>query len=256
MELFYKRSGDGPPLVMLHGLFGSLENLGAIARLLQDRFTLYQIDLRNHGRSPHANSMGFAEMADDVAAVMEREGLASTHVLGHSLGGKVAMQMALDHPQRVKGLVVLDIAPVSYPPGHNEILHALNEIDPAGYTTRAELDTRLQQYVDEPGVRQFILKNLNRDQQGRFYWRLNVPAISHWYDDLRAAIGDGLIREAPTLFVRGEKSRYIQLRNHKEILQKFPHADIVTIDGASHWLHAEKPKEVAEVVIRYLQKSY
>jgi len=252
MQLNLDVSGEGPPLIMLHGLFGSLENLGAISRILRERFTLYRIDLRNHGRSPHNAVMDYTTMAEDVVEMMEREQISRAHFFGHSMGGKVAMTVAFTYPQRVNGLVMADIAPVAYPAHHNAILDALKSINPKTLASRTEADGRLQPFVRELAVQQFILKNLVRDDAGKFYWRLNDPSILESYDGLRVAIGDNQVHTGPTLFVHGELSSYVQERNHAEIFQKFPAAKIVTIPGTSHWLHAEQPDLVAQQVLEFL----
>lgn len=241
------------PLIMLHGMFGSFENLGAIARELQKYFTLYRVDLRNHGRSPHADTMSFPEMAADVFELMEDEGIESANILGHSLGGKVAMQMAFDRPEKIRRLVVLDIAPVTYPSHHNAILDGLKHIDPSTTDSRKAVDEQLKEYVDEVGVRQFILKNLARKETGEFFWRLNVNAVLNCYDSLRVAIGDAATPcDKSVLFLKGENSNYIQTRNHEEIHAKFPRAKIKTVENASHWLHAESPAVVAQSAIDFL----
>ncbi len=259
MKLHFEILGQGEPLIVMHGMFGSLENLGAVCRILADHYCLYRVDLRNHGRSPHASTMTFAEMADDIVELMDSQNLAKANILGHSLGGKVAMELAWSHPERVNKIIVADIAPVSYPQHHNAILDAFAKISLAEVKSRKDADTLLSEYVEELGVRQFILKNLARDENQNYYWRLNVPAIIENYDSLRLAIGesDGGERtvscSVPTLFIRGEKSNYIQERNYQEIHTKFSNAKIDTILGASHWLHAEEPEQFSNLVIDFLQ---
>jgi esterase len=253
MQLHCEKSGRGEPLVMMHGLFGSLENLGAISRILDDHFTLYRLDLRNHGRSPHGDSMSFADMAQDLLEFLDRESLQSPFLFGHSLGGKVAMELACREPGRVKKLVVADIAPVSYPSHHNAILDGLASIDFASVQSRRDADAQLAKFVDEAPVRQFLLKSLERTPGGSYRWRLNVPAILNNYDDLRLAVCEGCQYSGPTLFLRGERSNYIAERNTAEIKAKYPDSTIATIDGASHWLHAEKPDAVAKAIIEFLE---
>lgn len=255
MQLHFETSGQGEPLVMMHGLFGSLENLGAISRLLESHFTLYRLDLRNHGRSFHADSMSFDDMAKDLLRFMDDQGLAKAHVFGHSLGGKVAMVAACMQPERINKLVVADIAPVSYPSHHNAILDGLRHVDVDAISSRREADEQLAVFVNEPRVRQFILKSLERDQDGSFRWRLNIPVILEDYDDLRQSVCDNRSFAGPTLFLKGGRSNYITDRRHAEIQAKFPHAQIVTIDGAGHWLHAEKPQAVAEAVLNFLHQN-
>lgn len=253
MQLHCEKSGNGEPLVMMHGLFGSFENLGAISRILDNDFTLYRLDLRNHGRSPHSDHMSFAAMADDLIEFLDRQSLPSPFLFGHSLGGKVAMELACRQPARVRKLVVADIAPVSYPSHHNAILDGLAGIDLTRVQSRRDADAQLANFVAEAPVRQFILKSLERTTDGSYRWRLNVPAILNEYDDLRLAVGEGGQYPGPTLFLRGEHSNYIAERNTAEIKAKFPASTITTIEGASHWLHAEKPQAVAKAILDFLQ---
>lgn len=255
MHLHFEKSGQGAPLVMMHGLFGSLENLGAIVRLLEPHFTLYRLDLRNHGRSPHADSMSFDDMAGDLIEFMAAQGLDKAHVFGHSLGGKVAMAAACKEPQRFDKLVVADIAPVTYPPHHNAILDGLAQLKVDTIRSRREADEQMAPFVEELGVRQFILKSLARQEDGSFRWRLNVPVILKDYDNLRRSVCDNCSCAGPTLFLRGSESNYITEQNHDEIQAKFPNSHIVTIQDAGHWLHAEQPKAVASSVLDFLHSS-
>lgn len=251
MQLHFEKSGRGEPLVMMHGMFGSLDNLGAIARILEDHFTLYRLDLRNHGDSPHADSMSFEEMAEDVREFMDSQSLDAAFVFGHSLGGKVGMELACRHPERVKKLVVADIAPVTYPSHHNAILDGLANVHPAQVNSRKEADEQLSEYINEVLVRQFILKSLERTDEGSYRWKLNVPGLLNNYEDLRLAVCDNGY-QGPTLFLRGENSNYIAERNKAEIAKKFPKSKIVTVENASHWLHAEQPQVVADAVEQFL----
>jgi len=254
MELNFKQMGhQGEPLLILHGLFGTLDNWQTLGRQYSETHQVYLIDLRNHGRSPHADTMSFAEMAADLLEFLDQESLQAPALFGHSLGGKVAMQMACQHPERLSRLVVADIAPVSYPPGHNAILEGLAAIEPQSLTSRRDADEQLARYVDELSVRQFILKSLERDSEGGFRWRMNVPAIIDNYDDMRLSVCDDGVYSGPTLFLRGENSGYIAERNHEEIARKFPQSSIVTVPGTSHWLHAEQPETVANHIINFLQ---
>lgn len=253
MQLHFEKSGQGQPLVMMHGLFGSLENLGAISRILEQHFTLYRLDLRNHGQSPHADSMSFAEMAADALEFLDGQSLQTPFVFGHSLGGKVGMELACSHPERVGKLIVADIAPVTYPAHHNAILDGLASVELNQLRSRKEADQQLARFVEEAPIRQFILKSLQRDDEGHYDWRMNVPALINCYDDLRVAVCDQGCYPGPTLFLRGEKSNYIAERNEAEISAKFPSSSITTVKGASHWLHAERPQVVADAVLKFLR---
>lgn len=252
MLLHCEVQGTGEPLLMLHGLFGSNSNLGAVSRLLEPHFQIYRVDLRNHGQSPHASSMTFKDMADDVGELMDAHNVQQAHLLGHSLGGKVGMEFALRHAERIDKLIVADIAPITYPPHHTEILQALQAVNVNAINSRSDADKELAKLIADPGVRQFLLKNLVRHDDGGFRWLLNLPAIVASYDNLRASVSEGLVYEGETLFIRGANSDYIRDQDIPAVRQQFPNAKIATIDGAGHWLHAEQPKVFAQMVLEFL----
>lgn len=254
MELHFRLHGHGPPLVLLHGLFGSNENFGAVGRALADRYTIYALDLRNHGRSPHGRAMDYATLAGDVRDTMDAHGLASAHLLGHSLGGKTAMELALSNPERVRRLVVVDIAPVAYPPRHGAELEAMHGLDPATVASRREADDRLADAVPDPAVRQFLLKNLVRSGAS-FAWRLPLETIVEQYPQIAAAPPSPGRYDGPTLFVRGGESDYLPDDAERVIRQRFPAARIETLAGAGHWVHVEAPERFVELVRGFLDEE-
>lgn len=254
MELHSRLHGHGPPLVLLHGLFGSNENFGAVARALAGGFTIYGLDLRNHGRSPHGEAMDYAALAADVRDTMDGHALSSAHVLGHSLGGKTAMELALSHPERVRRLVVVDIAPVAYPPRHDVELEAMRGLEPDTITSRREADDRLADAVPDPGVRQFLLKNLVRAGAG-FAWRIPLETIVEQYPQIAAAPPSPGRYDGPTLFVRGGESDYLPDDAERVIRQRFPAARIGTVAGAGHWVHVEAPERFVELVRGFLEEE-
>ena len=237
MQLHTRTAGQGAPVVLLHGLFGSHENLGVLARELATDHSVYGMDLRNHGRSPHADAMTLSAMATDVIKTMDAHELDSATLLGHSLGGKVAMEIALTMPARVDRLIVLDIAPVAYARGHDTELDAMLGLDLAGLASRADADRALAAELPNPAVRQFLLKNLVRDGDG-FAWRIPLQTIAEQYAHVAAAPSNGRYT-GPTLFLRGDRSDYIQQDDYSSIQERFPNASIETIDDAGHWLHIE-----------------
>ncbi len=251
MKLHVTRSGQGTPLVILHGLFGTLENWGSQTRTFADQFSVYAVDLRNHGRSPHASECDYASMAADVIELLDDEGLTQVDLLGHSMGGKVAMQLALNHPQRVRRLVVVDIAPVSYPPQHDAVFQGLFSIDLALLSSRGEADRQLATRVSEPGVRQFLLKNLYR-HAGQFAWRMNLEALHRNYQQISEPPQGPAPFGGPTLFIKGGNSDYIQPAHRDAILSRFPATQLKVIEGAGHWPHAEKPSLFNRLVTRFL----
>ena len=255
MQLHFEKSGSGEPLVMLHGIFGSLANLGAIARLLEQHFTVIRADLRNHGQSPHAESMTYTDMANDVAALLDSLHLDSAHLFGHSMGGKVVMELALSQSPRARKLIVGDIAPVAYPPHHDAILEGLCALPLNELQSRTEADKQLTHYVGELPVRQYLLKNLVRDSDGKFRWRMNLDAIVKNYDAVRTEVGIGKVFAGDTLFIKGGNSNYISARTLPTIQQKFPNANIETIADAGHWVHAEQPQRFAQLMIDFIKND-
>lgn len=246
--------GSGNPLIILHGLFGSSDNWRSIARQLTDRFHVYTLDLRNHGRSFHRKGMSYSELAQDVYHWCQANGLRQVILLGHSMGGKTAMQFAHDYPDMLSALVVADIAPVKYGRRHDHILAAFQAIDPSQYTDLKAIDEALSHYIEETGLRQFLLKNIRRDSGTSTYlWELNFEAIQEGYEDIAAAPQFSRPVQTPTLFIKGEKSDFIQKEGMDVIQKYFPHSKTVTIASAGHWLHAENPEHFLAELREFLQ---
>ncbi len=215
---------------------------------------VYAVDQRNHGRSPHADEMDYPTLAADLRRFIDRHDLAPAAVLGHSMGGKTAMQTALSYPDRVDRLVVVDMAPKAYPPHHTELLDALDRIDPEAYESRDEIDEALAADVPSRPIRQFLLKNLEYDGE-TYTWRMNLDAIRAHYDDITAVLPDETTFEGPALFVRGGASDYVADGDVEGIRERFPNAELVTIDGAGHWVHADAPDALAEVVTDFVTNT-
>lgn len=253
MQLNYESQGSGDPIILIHGLFGDLDNLKSISRSLTDSYTVVNLDVRNHGQSPHCEEMSYAAMAEDVIAIADEQGFDKFHLLGHSMGGKIAMEIALRYPSRVRSLIVADIAPVAYDARHSSILDALCSINVASLNSRQEADEQLAQSIETKGVRQFLLKNLRKDND-QWFWRFNLKGLQDNYTTL---IGEPT-REGqytgPVLFIRGEKSDYVTSEHTDAIAQRFPAARPETIAGAGHWLHAEKSKEFNQLVSGFLDQ--
>lgn len=245
-------TGQGEPLVLIHGLFGSYDNLGVIARSLQDRFQLINLDLRNHGRSPRADLMNYSLMATDVLETLDQLSVETTAILGHSMGGKVAMQVALAQPQRVSKLLLADISPVVNDARHLSILTGLASVDLAQLTGRADADRQLAAFISDAGVRQFLLKSLYKDELGQFQWRFNVAALQQNYPEILAAPAAEGPYTGPVLFIKGGDSDYIQPAHQPHILTLFPAASAKIIQGTGHWLHAEKPAAFSKIVTDFL----
>lgn len=259
VTLNHRITGEGSPLILLHGLFGALENLGAIARQFQKQRQVHALDQRNHGSSPHTDSMDYPSMAEDVIAYMDEQGIEKACLLGHSMGGKVAMQVALLAPERVEKLIVADIAPVSYKPRHDAILEGMKHTELTPVRSRRDADKQLAEYIDVPGVRQFLLMNLERIPQDKqtqggpvYRWRLNLQAIDACYANLAAAPEEGTPYAGPVLFLKGADSAYIQEKHQPEIDRLFPAAQLQVVEGTGHWLHAEKTDTFVELCHTFL----
>ncbi len=255
VSLHHRVSGAGEPLLMLHGLFGSLENLGSISRLLADQYQIHGLDLRNHGRSPHTDSHSYELMAADVVAYLDQAGLDRVRVVGHSMGGKVAMQLALQYPDRIERVVVLDIAPVDYPPHHDQILAGLRQLDLSQVASRDQADQSLAPFVPELPVRQFLLKNLVKTGPGTYGWRLNLPTLMARYPAILAGQTASQPFPRPVLFLKGGDSDYLQAHYWPQIQRLFPAAVMRIIPHTGHWLHAEKPEVVAAAARRFFLTS-
>ncbi len=254
MQLQFKQySEQGAPLVLMHGLFGSLENLGGIARLLAEHYRVFSLDMRNHGRSPHASTMSLGEMASDVLQFLDQQQLPKAHLLGHSLGGKVMMELALTEPSRVLSLIVGDIAPVDYgEPRHDDVFAGIEAVNPEHILNRSQADALLAEHIETPSIRSFILKNLERDEHGRYRWRVNVQALRDCYPQLIGANRNDRQFSGPTLFIKGEHSNYVTADYREDVVQRFPNAQVKMLAGTGHWLHAEKPELFAKLAHKFI----
>lgn len=241
-------------MLLLHGLFGSGPNLGALARSLEDRFAVYSLDLPNHGRSGWLDAPDLPGMAASVLDWMDREGLDVVALVGHSLGGKVAMELALGAPGRVRALVVVDIAPVDYPARHGAVFAALRAVSEARCASRQDAAGVLEARLEEEGVAQFLLMSLAR-MDGRMDWRFDRAGLERAYPALIAAPAGGREYRGPTLFIKGERSDYIEQSQRERILALFPAATLRVVAGAGHWLHAEKPTLFNALVGRFLDAA-
>lgn len=251
MKLNFKKSGSGPPLVILHGLFGSLDNWFSIAKELVEHYTLYLVDQRNHGDSPHADEWNYAVMVEDLKELLDTEGLEKIYLMGHSMGGKTVMNFAIKYPERVEKLIVADIAPRYYPIHHQSILEGLNALNLKEIKSRKEADDQLAKYISELGIRQFLLKSLTRASDG-FTWKINLPVIAKNIENVGEALPEGEKYEGPTLFLAGANSNYIQQKDIADMERFFPNYELVFIADAGHWLHAEQPHAVVEEMRRFL----
>ncbi len=242
--------GSGPPLVLLHGLLGSARNWQTAGTDLAAHFHVFALDLRNHGKSPHAGTMEYPEMMADVLGWLDAQGLARATLVGHSMGGKIAMLLACRHPERVERLVVVDIAPRDYFwPGHRQSFAAMNELNLADLRSRAEAEMRFEGRVPSWPLRKFLTTNLERTSEGAWFWQINLPVVTAALPALEknpVAIGDHFA--GPALFLAGEKSNYIEPADHAAIRVHFPAAEIRPIADSGHNPHMEKRAEFVSAV--------
>lgn len=255
LSLHFRNYGNGKPLLILHGLFGLADNWQTFAKQISaEGFEVFALDMRNHGSSPHTDEFNYTLMASDLKFFMQEHQLNNAVVLGHSMGGKTAMQFALSYPELTDKLIVVDIAPHYYPPHHQQILKALHAVDLDTVNTRSDADKILAGYIDDFGTRQFLLKNLYW-QGDKLQWRFNLSVLSEQIDSVGQEINSDYPFHKPTLFIRGEKSSYIKPGDFDDIKRLFPKAAIATAPAAGHWVHADNPVWFFETVKNFLQNS-
>lgn len=253
MNLFYKQySQTGKPLFIFHGLFGMLDNWHNVAQQLAADYAVYTVDLRNHGQSPHSDEMNYGLMADDIAQLLVSLKYEKAHILGHSMGGKAVMTFALKYPAMIDKLIVADIGIKEYKRGHDDIFDAIIPLKLETFETRGDIDRYLTPLLPEFSTRQFILKNLARNTDGSFYWKMNVESIYKNYENIVGPIKSNKPYMGETMFLRGGKSKYVTDEDWTDIQALFPNATLSTIEGAGHWVHAENPAAVVTFVKEFL----
>jgi pimeloyl-ACP methyl ester carboxylesterase len=265
MKLHFQKFGNGPVLIILHGLYGMSDNWIAFARQLADSYTVYLVDQRNHGRSPHNDEQSYLAMSSDLNEFISSENLDKVIVLGHSMGGKTAMLYTVRFPEKVSSLIVVDIAPVNYSSvdsynpqviTHLNIVNAMLSVDFAKMSNRIDINNELEKIIKDDTIRQFIMKNIHRKQDGKFEWKLNVNAIGKALPEMMNYPGKylevQLQQKIPVLFIRGGLSGYIMPEYFTTIKAIFPTAQIETIPNAGHWVHADQPVKFMQAVKDFL----
>jgi esterase len=251
MKLFFRQTGEsGTPIIILHGLFGSSDNWLTQGKILGEKHRVYMLDARNHGQSPWSDTFDYNSMAADLKEFMDDYSIINPILIGHSMGGKTVMQFAMNYPDSFSKMIVVDIAPKFYPVHHTMILQGLASIDLRTLRNRTEANDLLKRFEENEGVRQFLLKNLwrNPEKNNEFDWRINVPIITKNIDVIGFELSNEKAVGKPVLFVRGSESHYIQPEDERKIWELFPDYEIITIEGAGHWVQADKPKEFLNVV--------
>jgi pimeloyl-ACP methyl ester carboxylesterase len=264
MKLFYRKIGEGQPMIIIHGLFGQSDNWNWFGKQFAEKgFEVYLVDARNHGLSPHSDVWNYQVMSDDIMELINTLDLCKNEgvvLLGHSMGGKIAMEFALQHADFLSKLIIVDIAPKFYPPHHQDVLNGLNAVDLYTIKTRNEAESALSKYISDTGTKQFLLKNLYWKENveealvtGHFEWRFNLKVIEKNIDTISQEILSDSHCTTPTLFIKGERSNYIKEEDEQAIQKIFPNSTMHAITDAGHWVHVEKPKEFLETVLEFLK---
>jgi esterase len=254
MELLYSNIlGEGTPLLVLHGFLGMSDNWKTLGRkYAESGYEVHLLDQRNHGRSFWSTEFDYPTMAEDVKNYMDAKGISSGILHGHSMGGKTSMHFACTYPERVDKLIVVDIAPKQYPPHHQYIISALASLGPEDFTSRTLADQALSSQLKDWGIRQFLLKSLFWQEPGKLGFRFNLQVLKDRLEEIGAKLGAGMFYEGPVMFLKGGSSEYINSADLPEILDHFPNATLESLDGAGHWLHAEKPEEFLHIVLNFM----
>jgi esterase len=253
MELFFRKIGEGQPVVFLHGVFGSSDNLFTVSKAIAEAgYAVYTVDARNHGLSPRSDEFDYDIMADDVNSFLIQNKLENAVIIGHSMGGKTVIAFSQKYTNFSK-LIIIDIAPRFYPTHHEHIINGLAAINLSTLQNRKEAETTFGAFVEDLGERQFILKNLFRTDDGSFDWRINVPIISENIYLIGEEISLEKTVEQPTLVIRGSESSYVSDVDFDEFKIKYPKATLVTLAGANHWVHATKPAEFIQTVTDFIK---
>jgi pimeloyl-ACP methyl ester carboxylesterase len=250
MKLYHRELGEGSPLMILHGLFGFSDNWQTHAKKLAEYYRVILVDLRNHGRSDWSDEFSYEIMANDVLELCDDLDLEDLILVGHSMGGKVAMHMAEKRESLLEKLIIVDMGVKSYPMHHDHIIAGIKSVDPETISARSEADDLLGKYIDSEGVKQFLLKNMYWKEKGKLAWRMNVPVLER---DMREILNGFEAEEifTPTLFIRGAMSNYILDEDVPSLESQFPDMELVTVENAGHWVHAETPNEFQEALLGF-----
>lgn len=253
IQLNFRILGQGPPLLILHGVFGTSDNWLTVSKLFADHYQIFLIDQRNHGRSPHTEDFSYGLLVEDLKDFAAQQNISKFRLIGHSMGGKVAMKFAALYPEMLEKLVIVDIAPRYYKPHHEDVLAAFHAVDLDKMSSRNEADEAMSKHLPELDTRQFLLKNLYRDENGKFAWRINLQVLAYSIAQIGEELDPKAHIDTPTLFIKGGNSRYISEQDEMQIGRQFSQGQIITIENAGHWVQAEQPVAFAEAVNNFLK---
>ena len=253
-HLNYKSFGSGDTVIIMHGLLGMLDNWQSFAKKLSEHYRVLTLDLRNHGKSFHTDQLNYGLMSEDLNRFLINREIDRAHIMGHSMGGKVAMQFALQYAEKTKKLIVADIAPRAYPGGHETIFEALLTANPENAEQRSDIEKHLLKFIPDKSIVLFLMKNLSRSKDGGFKWKANIEALADNYPHILAAIDSDRSFEGKSLFLKGGKSPYIDEKSTGEIDKLFPNYRLIEIPGAGHWIHAESPSKTLRATVEFLEE--
>lgn len=258
MELVnYKTFGDksNPSLMIVHGLFGCLDNWMSLAKIWATSFYVITLDVRNHGKSFHDSDMSFETICSDLINILDKESITKTHLIGHSMGGKIAMEFAANFPERLDKLIIADVAPYEYSPHHNDVFYMLEKVDLHMCESRHDTETQIRRYLDKNSIVQFMSKNITRNEETmKFEWKFNLPILKENYPYLIQRIPQKGFKGS-VLFIGGEESKYISHSTSELIPDLYPNYELEFIRDAGHWLHADKPTEFYETVSKFISNN-
>lgn len=251
--LNHKIYGQGDPIVILHGLFGMLDNWQTVAKKLAEDYMVILVDQRDHGKSKHTEEFNYQVLAEDLREFLEENWIHTCHIIGHSMGGKTAIQFSVLNSGMIEKMIIVDIGPKAYKPGHETIFKALLEVPIDKVQSRQEVETIISKYIEDSGVRLFLMKNLQRKKEGGFRWKMNLQLLYKEYNNILAKINTTEPVDVDSLFIYGSKSHYILPSEIDSIKKIFPQAKFSEVD-AGHWIHAEKPDELITLITEYLKE--
>lgn len=255
MKLNFKSFGSGDPVVILHGLFGSLDNWQTFAKRMAEHYQVFIVDQRDHGKSPHTVDFNYQLLAEDLKEFLEQQWIYEARLIGHSMGGRTVMNFALEYPDMVQQMVVVDMGVKTYTGGHEDIIAALNKVEIENVTSRSEVDAQLSESIQDQGVRLFLMKNLARKKEGGYRWKMNLDLLTKKYPEIMQGLPQSDPSEVEALFVKGVKSNYILTEDKPQIKSYFPDAKISSIADAGHWIHAEQPDALYKVLIDFFRQN-
>ena len=265
MKLFSRKYGSGKPIIIAHGLYGMSDNWLNIAKNLSETYEVHLLDLRNHGNSPHSDEHSYPLMAQDIAEYMDNNSIYTASLIGHSMGGKAVMQFAFDFPQYVENLIIIDMSPRQYVftekeisgyLNHFEIMKMMHRIDFKNFNTRENIENYLSGFIPDINIVKFLIKNIKRNQENNFEWKINISALLRNFKKLFEEVGaTGNIHYGKTLFVKAENSPYISDSDTEIINEKFPNSELFKIQNCGHWVHHEKPAELLEKILIFMKHS-